>query len=511
MPTENRTKLRLPALTRLLLAGAATVLVTTTVEAQTVVPAPATQDAASNTAAPAGNFGDTSSTFALRTGDNSGTAPVDDGTTTATTTQAIRPAAGTTAATTAAASPDPDMFGRMNFREPADNTRTGSIDNLRPRRPDIDAPGIRVGTFIIRPSIGQGIGVESTKYGATTTTRSFLQTTGKADIISDWSLHQLSISAAGVWQTNIGGSGETKPTANVDAKLRLDVDRLTIANLTAGYGFARESSTDPNSIVGATTQSGIHTFKGGADVTREFGDFRGTVAGTVTRNVYTAATLADGTLFSMSDRNQTTAEGRVRLGYQISPALIPFVEASIGRAISDQTLDRNGYNRNANTYAAKAGVELDFTEKLRGEVAAGYKQVRYFDARLSKIDAFTVDGKVDWSPIRGTDVNFTLTTGIDPSTVAGVSGSTYYTVGAAVSQQMIDNLVATLGGATTFRHFSPTGVASDQTEWAANAGLTWSFSRYMELAGTVAWNYTDVKTGTDTRSWSAIAELRVKR
>lgn len=500
MPTENRSQLRLPALTRLLLAGAATLMATASANAQTVVPAPATQDAASDTTDPAANFGDASSNFALRTGDSATAAPA---------TTAVRPAA--TAATTAAASPDPDMFGRMNFREPADNVRTGSIDNLRPHREDIDAPGIRVGTFIIRPSIGEGIGVESTKYGATTTTRSFLQTTGKADIISDWSLHQLSISAAGVWQTNIGGSGETKPTANVDAKLRLDVDRLTIANLTAGYSFARESSTDPNSIVGATTQSGIHTFKGGADVTREFGDFRGTVAGTVTRNVYTAATLADGTLYSMSDRNQTTAEGRIRLGYQISPALIPFVEASIGRAISDQTLDRNGYNRNANIYAAKAGVQLDFTEKLRGEVAAGYKQVRYFDARLSKIDAFTVDGKVDWSPIRGTDVAFTLATGIDPSTVAGVSGSTYYTIGTAVSQQMIDNLVASVGGATTFRHFSPAGVASDQTEWAANAGLTWSLSRYLELAGTVAWNYTDVKTGTDTRSWSAIAELRAKR
>lgn len=507
MPTENRTKLRLPALTRLLLAGAASLLAATTVEAQNVVQAPVT----SNAAAPTDNFGDTSS-FSLRTGDTTA-APEDDATTTATTTRpataTVRPAATATAAN--AANSDPDMFGRMNFREPADNTRTGSIDNLRPRRPDIDAPGIRVGSFIIRPSIGQGIGVESTTYGSTTTTRSFLQTTGKADIISDWSLHQLSISAAGVWQTNIGGSGATKPTANVDAKLRLDVDRLTIANLTAGYSFARESSTDPNSIVGATTQSGIHTLKGGVDITREFGDFRGTVAGTVTRTVYTAATLSDGTLFSMSDRNQTTTEGRVRLGYEISPALIPFVEGSIGRAISDQTLDRNGYNRNANIYAAKAGVQLDFTEKLRGEVSAGYKQVRYSDARLSKIDAFTMDGKVDWSPIRGTDVNFTLATGIDPSTVAGVSGSTYYTIGTAVSQQMIDNLVATVGGATTFRHFSPTGVASDQTEWAANAGLTWSLSRYLELAGTVAWNYTDVKTGTDTRSWSAIAELRVKR
>ena len=511
MPTDNRTKFRLPALTRLFLAGAATVLVAAAANAQTASVTPATQDAASSAADPAGNFGDTSSTFALRTGDNGG-APVDDSaqaipTIPATTT--VRPAA--TAGATAAASPDPDMFGRMNFREPTDNTRTGTIDNLRPRREDIEAPGVRVGSLIIRPSIGEGIGVESTTYGGTTTTRSFLQTTGKADIISDWSLHQLTISAAGVWQTNIGGSGETKPTANVDAKLRLDIDRLTTANLTAGYSFARQSSTDPNSIVGATTQSGIHTATAGADVTREFGKFRGTVAASLTRNVYTAATLSDGSLMSMSDRNQTTAQGRLRLGYEISPAITPFVEASIGRAISDQTLDRNGFNRNSDIYAAKTGVQLDFREKLRGEVAVGYKQVRYFDSRLARIGAVTLDGKIDWSPIRGTDVNLTLTTGVDPSTTAGVSGSTYYTISTALSQQMIDNLVARLSGATTIRHFSPTGVASDQTEWAATAGLTWSLSRYVDLSGTVGWNYTDVRNGTDTRSWSAIAELKVKR
>lgn len=509
MPIEYRRTFRLSGLTRLLLASAATMLAISTAEAQTVIQAPATQDPTANASASTGNFSDTSTNFALRTGDAASAPPADQSTDFTSPSIPARTAAAV--ATPTASSTDSDMFGRMNFREPADNTRTGSIDNLRPRREDIDAPGVRVGSFIIRPSIGEGIGAESTTYGGTTTTRSFLQTTGKADIISDWSLHQLSISAAGVWQTNIGGSGQTKPTANVDAKLRLDVDRLTIANLTAGYAFARESSTDPNSIVGATTQSGVHTFKGGADITREFGDFRGTVAGTLTRNVYTPATLADGSQMSMSDRNQTTTEGRLRLGYEISPALIPFVEASIGRAISDQTLDRNGYNRNADIYAAKAGVQLDFTEKLRGEVSAGYKQVRYYDARLSRISAFTVDGKVDWSPIRGTDVNLTLTTGIDPSTTAGVSGSTYHTISTSISQQMIDNLVATLGGAATYRQFSPTGVASDQTEWAATAGLTWSLSRYLELAGTVAWNFTDVKTGTDTHSWSAIAELRVKR
>lgn len=461
----------------------------------------ATGEAGAGIGASAATPSTDTSAFSLRTSDAAADTTPDLSAAAA----APRPAATPTLAI------DENTFGRMNVRESADNIKTGTIDNLRARPQEIDAPGIRVGTFIIRPTAGQGIGVEQTKSGSTTTTRSFLQTTGKLQIISDWSLHQLTINAAGVWQTNIGGSGQTKPTANVDAKLRLDVDKLTTANLTSAYSFQRESTTDPNSISGASVQSGIHTFQGGADLTREFGHIRGTIGGTLTRTVYSAATLSDGSNYAMSDRNQTEADLKLRVGYEVSPAVIPFIEFSGGRIFRDQTYDRSGYNRNADIYAAKAGVELDFGEKLRGEVSGGYKRVNYKDARLSSIDAFTLDGTMYWSPVRGTNVTLGLTTGIDPSTTAGVSGSTYYTVSAGLTQEMIDNLTGRLSGSTTFRKFYPTAVASDQTEWVAGAGLTWSLSRYIELAGDLNWNYTDVKTGTDTTTWSAIAELRVKR
>lgn len=503
MPINKNTRNNLPALKNRLAAGVATFLLTTaTAAAQTATPTGTTATTSQTNAST--SYASATVTTAAQpdpaVATDPGTPPL-----------YVRSNSAAPATTDAANTDDGSILGRLNLRMSPDNTRTGTIGDLRPRLSDIDAPGIRVGTFIIRPSIGQGIGVEKQTSGGSTTTRSYLQTTGKLQIVSDWAIHQLTINATGIWQNNIGGSGSTQPSATIDGKLRLDVDRLTIANLTALYSFQRESSTDPNSIAGASVQSGIHTMQGGADITREFGRIRGTVGGTLTRNVYTAATLSDGTLNSMSDRNQTDAEMKLRVGYELSPAVIPFVELSGGRIFRDRTLDRNGYNRNANVYAAKTGVEFDFGDKLRGEVSVGYKKMRYFDSRLSNIDAFTTDGTVYWSPIRGTDVTLGLTTGIDPSTTAGVSGATYYTLSTGLSQQMIDNLVARLSGSTTFRHFAPTGIASDQTEYMAGAGLTWSLSRYIELAGDVSWNYTDVKTGTDTTTWKALAEIRVKR
>lgn len=400
---------------------------------------------------------------------------------------------------------------RDNLRIGSLSDRTTSLDGLRRKPAEADPSGMRIGSFILRTSVGNGIGVEKTVSGGTSSTRTYLQTDGKGELVSDWDLHELRVTATGIWQKNIGGSGETNPSANLDAKLRLDVDRLTTLNFTGGYHFYRETSTDPNSISGANVQSGVNQLVGGVEAKREFGQFRGTVGASVTRNIYGAATLNDGTNYSMSDRNETTGELRMRIGYQISPALTPFVEGSVGRLYYDQTLDRSGYNRNASYAGLKAGTELDLGEKLRGELAAGYKTMTFRDSRLASINALTIDGSTTWSPLRGTDVTLGVSTGIDPSTTAGVSGSTYYALNAAVAHEMIDNLVARLSGSATFWNFKPSGIIANQHELVADMGLTWSMNSSVDLAGDLIWDRTEFQNAGNSTVWKAIASVRVKR
>lgn len=398
---------------------------------------------------------------------------------------------------------------RTNLTASRENMREESVDGLRPAIENPDVSGVRIGTFVIRPSISQGVGVEKTVSGGSATTRTYYQTGINGDIVSDWSRHELRLTGAGIWQKNISGAGETNPSVTLDAKLRLDVTRDTIVNLKGGYAFARESSTDPNSVSGASVQSGVHTFKAGAEAVHDFGVIRGTVGLDLTRNVYGPATLANGSLLYLGDRDQTTGELRLRAGYELSPVLMPFVEASAGRMIYDRSVDTSGYRRDGRFYAGKAGLEFDFGDKLRGELSAGYKRVDYLDARLAAIGAMTVDANATWSPRRGSDVTFGVSTSIDPSTTAGVGGSTAYTFSAGLSQQMIDNLVARLSGSGTLRRYA--SGSADQTEWAANAGLAWSISRYTDLTADLRWRSTDVKTGSDTTVWSAIAGVRFKR
>lgn len=420
--------------------------------------------------------------------------------TTDATTTATTPRPALSDETVAALSDAGDRDGIVERRAERLNQRENSLSGVRNSRlgDPYEPIGVRVGTFILRPSITQGIGFERTKSGATTTSRTYSQTGFRGSLTSDWSRHQLTIDAEGVYQRNISGTGETEPQARVNGDLRLDLSDNTIAHITGGYAFERESSTDPNAVSGASAQSGVQTLTGGASVTRDFGLIRGTLGADVQRRIYGAATLANGSKEDHSDRNYTEGTLTGRIGYELSPALIPYLEASVGRAIYDKKQDiLLQYDRSASILGARAGVEIDLGEKLRGDLGAGYKRAKFDDSRLAALEGLTVDGAVQWSPQRGTDLRLGLRTDLEPSSTSGESGYVSYGTTADLTHELRDNLVARLSAAYTLRDFSTSGTAN-QNIYLVGAGLTWNINRWLAMTGDVSYEVTRQSGASDT-------------
>ncbi|MBX5131766.1 outer membrane beta-barrel protein [Rhizobium lentis] len=397
------------------------------------------------------------------------------------------------------------------------NTREARIDETPPIRragenaSTAETPGIPIGTFVLRPSVTQSINTETTKDGNTRQRRAFLETDAAATLTSDWGRHQLTVTSEGAWQRNISGEGEEQPSFKVNGDLRLDLPDDTVAHLTAGYNFYREDTDDPDAIADATQQSDVQEFTAGASVQRDFGILRGTTALALNRSIYSDATLANGATVALSDRNQTTGTLRGRVGYELSPALIPFIEATIGRTIYDETRDSAGYERSSHSYGAKAGVEVDLGEKLKGEVGVGYERADFEDSRLASIDTATLDASLLWSPIRGTDVNLDLQTSIQPSTTAGESGYVSHALTTTVTHQLRDNLVGTMIGGVIWRDYPTDSTISDELVYTAATGLTWNINRYLDLTSTLGYELTTRKDGDDSRQWRAGVGLKLKR
>jgi hypothetical protein len=383
-------------------------------------------------------------------------------------------------------------------REERLNRAEGNIDSVRSAFGDPYEPtGIRLGTFVLKPSITQGIGYERTKSGSTSESRTFSQTGIRGTLTSDWSRHQLTIDADGVLQRNISGTGEEEPRFRLNSDLRLDLSGDTTANLTAGYSFERESSSDPNAVSGASAQSGVQGFTAGARVTRDFGVIRGTIGTALQREVFGSATLANGDKLVLSDRNYTEGTLTGRIGYELSPALIPYLEASIGRSIYDDRRDSLGYERSATTVGGRAGVEVDLGEKLRGDLGLGYERASLEDDRLASIQALTIDGSLFWSPQRGTEVNLGLRTTIEPSTAAGQSGYVAYETTAEITHELRDNLVARLSSGYVWRDF-PSSASQDQDVYLVGTGITWNINRWLAMTGDVSYELTRQSGASDT-------------
>lgn len=392
------------------------------------------------------------------------------------------------------------------------NAREETVDGLRPRLPDDPTltPGIPFGTFTFRPTTSQSVGMERTRTGKEKTTRTYLETGFKGSLVSDWSLHQLRIDAEGTWQKTLSGDENDDPEGRINAELRLDMSRDTIATLRAGYSLEREDIGDPNAISGAADQAEVSTYTASAAVTHDLGLIRGTAAIDFTRETYGEATLANGTEIDQSDRNNNEAILRGRIGYELSPAIIPFLEASYGQAVYDNEKDSLGYRRDATLYAARAGVEGDFGEKLRGEISTGYEVADFQDSRLKAIDAWAIDGNATWSPQRGTDVLLGLKTEIEPSTTAGASGSVAYTASAALTHAIIEELSGRLNTAYTWRDYSEKNVAN-QNVVDAGVGLSWGLSRSIDITGDVTWERTWQAKVPNQDQFTAMMGVALKR
>jgi hypothetical protein len=388
--------------------------------------------------------------------------------------------------------------GLAVVREPSagslDREALGAIERENPRAAAIEGRGIapeanpyaplgmRAGRFIVNGTLEQGVTATSNAdYSAAGTSAVLSETTLRLNAASDWSRHSASLSAWGIHRETISGFDLSETRAGIDARLDLDLADGWGAFAAAGYERGPESATSPIDFTGIVGQPIRQRLKAEFGVEREAGKVLVGLAGKVERDLYDDADLAGGGTLSQRDRDATLATATMRLGYQVSPALTPFVEFEGGRRSYDLALDSASYARSADRYAARAGLAFDLSEKFSGEVSAGYVREDFDDPRLAAIEGPSLAAEVDWSPVRGTVLRLSGDTRVEGTTTAADSGSILYTGALAVERELRANLTGTAALGAGWRDY--VGAGGNDRFLTAEAGLTWWFNRHAGLSG----------------------------
>lgn len=368
-------------------------------------------------------------------------------------------------------------------RAEAENPRDGAIDG-RPVTPEENpyAPlGIRAGTFVFTPTLEQGIGWTSNAQSSPGGSQaSFSETRLRLNAVSDWSRHQATVTAYGLYRKSLSGAPIEDVEGGISGELRLDLaDTLTVT-ANGGYRIRPEAASSPVIITNVAKRPLRQTLDAGLALAKDIGRARVTVGGTATRDTFGPARLDDNSLVSQSDRDATLYTGRVRAGYELSPALRPFIEGEIGRRQHDREVDSGGYRRSSNRYALRGGIELDLGEKLRGEVAAGWLVERPDDPALAPVSGATISGNLAWSPVRGTTVELDASTEVESTTTPGETGSLLYSGSLAVSRELRSNLTGRALVGLDFRDYAGGG---NDVVLRGEASLTWWLNRNLGVTG----------------------------
>ncbi|MCB8839571.1 outer membrane beta-barrel protein [Aurantimonas sp. VKM B-3413] len=385
------------------------------------------------------------------------------------------------------AQPNPPLAGGVadetsSADSPLRNVRpTQAIDRiLRPRRKAEDPfgpVGMRAGSFILYPQLIQTLGISSNlEAKAHGKSGVFSETTVSARLISDWSLHQAEINSSLSYRRNFAGTVKEDPSAAIDGRLRLDLSHDTVATLRGAIDYQREDADDIDDGLSSTTRADVFSGSASAQLTHTFEPL--ILSGTITA----ARKSYSGLPGQRASDDYTTLTTALRTGYDLSPALKPFVEASIGRRLFDEDyrLPDGSLDRDSWIPALRTGVELSLTEKLTGEIAVGYAWNRPDDARSARAAAPTIDASLVWSAQRGTDVTLSAKTTFEPET-SGQSTTTTY-VGALGLRHA---LTARTDLTAAFRaEYKDSSLASnDETLLTGEAGFTYWINRTMAVTG----------------------------
>jgi len=360
--------------------------------------------------------------------------------------------------------------------------RTGSIDGqkVKPEDDPFAAPGVKIGTFLFRPTLEQGFTATSNADSSSTGKSAVLSETAlRFTATSDWRENSASITGYGLFRNTVSGEKINDAQGRIDGQLNVDLDNELRAIAKLGYEAAPESASSPDAIAGVNQQPLRQTVDGSLGIEKDVGKMRYTLTGAVSHDFYGDAELTDGTTLSQKDQDNTLYTATLRTGYQISPALTPFTEVELGRRVYDLRLDTDGFDRASKRVGARAGLELDMGDKLSGEFSAGWLREALDDSRLPAIAGPSVNADLKWSPERGTTIGLTGKTEVETTTTAGQSGDILYSGRLTGERQIRANLTANAALGLDWRDY--TGIDGHDRILSAEAGLTWWLNRYAGL------------------------------
>ena len=315
---------------------------------------------------------------------------------------------------------------------------------------------------------------------------------------SNWIRHSLDINVDSEHIFYKKATDIDSNTLNASSALRLDVRRGTTLLNTTTYQLSETSSASsevPGSAIGNRSD---HELSYTSALSHRFNRVVATLTGGIDWLFFDDVKLAGGGKENNADREYIEPSARLRLAYDVSPALTPFAEVAYTPRIHKKTLDRNGFARNSHGFSTSAGLGFNLSPIWGGEVALTFEHRNFDDNRLKDINTPGLAATVNWRPTRLSTVSFVSSTSIDESATTGISGTRNFDASLNISHKFRENFTGNLIFGFNYDDF--VGSSDDDMYFTAQAGFAYDIHRKMQWI--TNYHFTRLKSGTPGNSYT---------
>jgi hypothetical protein len=265
-----------------------------------------------------------------------------------------------------------------------------------------------------------------------------------AELRSHWSTHQIRAFA----QANISRYSRYKTESTDDytigASGRLDLGQLQTVNLAVQHSHQTEPRTASTSNSDLTSPVPFTIDDADLQWSREVNRFRFSVDAAHESLNYTNATLTTGESFQQDYRDHKVDTIRARFDLAISPSAAVFVQVSPSRAEYDKRAS-DGFNRDSTTIQAFVGTDFE-AALFRGALSGGFLQRQFRDPRISTIEGFGGDARLEWFPSPITTVTLNAARTVEDAGIVGATAYTTESISGRVDHELLRNLLLFLQG-----------------------------------------------------------------
>jgi hypothetical protein len=358
------------------------------------------------------------------------------------------------------------------------------------RHPEYDALGMRIGAFVLSPTLTLGAEHSDNIYGVSggaAQSDTHFVINPAFELSSDWNRHQLTLLGDAEINRYADITAENSTSWLLGAKGELDV--LRDARITGGASAAHlvEARTSSNSP--SSSQIPIEYDRQSIDLmgVQTFNRLRFTGRYDWDHYSFDNGRATDGDVIDQSYRDRYVNKVTARADYALTPDAALFVQVT---ANSRNYRNVPDVNRDSSGGDVVVGADFQFTNVLRGDVGVGWLKQNFDGADFGDVKGYSLHGKLEWFPTQLTTVTGLAERSIEDSGLVGSAGSLRTDASLQVDHELLRNLILTASLEDEKSDF----VGVDRTDKRVTVGASATYQMNRGIGVTVGYSHLDQKS-----------------